>query len=165
MEDVKLLLVGNKVDLEDQRQVTTRRGEKVSVKNSLVLQGAIPITCLCATAGKATQRNLSGDQCVDQCEHHNCLYNTRTRDSRVGKGISSPMWSLNCLLREVGFLQHLHTHIASASVLNVVSHFQTENKIRVQRGEGNGTLGRSKIVLGEGESNEDPGEGGGGCWC
>lgn len=29
VEDVKLVLVGNKVDLEDQRQVTLRRGEKV----------------------------------------------------------------------------------------------------------------------------------------
>lgn len=30
VEDVKLVLVGNKVDLEDQRQVTLRRGEKLA---------------------------------------------------------------------------------------------------------------------------------------
>ena len=29
VEDVKLILVGNKVDLEDQRQVSLKRGEKV----------------------------------------------------------------------------------------------------------------------------------------
>jgi len=48
--------------------------------------------------------------------------------------------------------------------MSIASNPQTEHKIQVQRGEGegNGTLGRSKIVLGTGQSYEDPGEGGGG---
>ena len=52
--------------------------------------------------------------------------------------------------------------------MSIASNPQTEHKIQVQRGEGegNGTLGRSKIILGTGQSYEDPGEGGGGsCWC
>ena len=45
MEDVKLVLVGNKVDLEDQRQVTVKRGEKVVL---VELPGELTQTVTCS---------------------------------------------------------------------------------------------------------------------
>jgi len=106
VEDVKLLLVGNKVDLEQQRQVTVRRGEKLAKQHGITF-------------------------------------------------METSAWT--------------NVNIASAfTTLTKEILEATEHKIQVQRGEGegNGTLGRSKIVLGTGQSYEDPGEGGGGsCWC
>ena len=52
VKDVKLLLVGNKVDLEELRQVTTHRGQKVQAHG--VLSIMCNIVCLFLhEAGKA----------------------------------------------------------------------------------------------------------------